>query len=59
MSYPGMEGLAMRRLLPLLGLVGLLALVWAMGWHEALSWEGLAARRAALAELVAWLREGN
>ena len=52
-SYPGMEGLAMRRVLPLLGLVGLLALVWAMGWHQALSWEGLAARRAALAELVA------
>jgi uncharacterized membrane protein YdjX (TVP38/TMEM64 family) len=48
-----MEGLAMRRLLPLLGLVGLLALIWAMGWHQALSWEGLAARRAALAELVA------
>ena len=43
----------MRRVLPLLGLVGLLALVWAMGWHQALSWEGLAARRAALAELVA------
>lgn len=43
----------MRRMLPLLGLVGLLALAWAMGWHEALSWEGLAARRAALAEVVA------
>lgn len=43
----------MRRVLPLLGLVGLLPLAWALGWHEALSWEGLAARRAALAELVA------
>jgi uncharacterized membrane protein YdjX (TVP38/TMEM64 family) len=45
--------MAMRRVLPLLGLVGLLPLAWALGWHEALSWEGLAARRAALAELVA------
>ena len=43
----------MRRMLPLLGLVGLLALAWAMGWHEALRWEWLAARRAALAEVVA------
>lgn len=43
----------MRRMLPLLGLVGLLAFAWALGWHEALSWDGLAARRAALAEVVA------
>ena len=49
----GKRECAMRRMLPLLGLVGLLALAWAMGWHEALSWAGLAARRAALAELVA------
>lgn len=43
----------MGRMLPLLVLLGVLALAWAMGWHEALSWQGLAARRAALAELVA------
>jgi len=43
----------MRRMLPLLGLGGVLLFAWAMGWHEALSWEGLAARRAALAETVA------
>jgi uncharacterized membrane protein YdjX (TVP38/TMEM64 family) len=43
----------MGRMLPLLGLAGALVAAWAMGWHEALSWQGLGARRAALAELVA------
>ena len=43
----------MRRLLPLLLLLGLLVLAYALGWHQALSWPALAARRAALQDLVA------
>ncbi len=43
----------MRRMLPLALLAALLGLAYAMGWHEALSWEGLAARRAGLQAEVA------
>ena len=36
----------MRRMLPLILLLGLLVLAYAMGWLQALSWSGLAARKA-------------
>lgn len=38
----------MRRMLPVAVLLAGFAAAYAMGWHEALSWAGLAARRAAL-----------
>ena len=43
----------MRRMLPLIVLLGLLGLAYAMNWHQALSWAGLAARRAELQASVA------
>ena len=43
----------MRRMLPLIVLLALLALAYAMGWHHALSWDMLAARRAELQGAVA------
>ena len=43
----------MRRLLPLFLILGALAFAYAMGWHQALSWPALAARRAELQEAVA------
>jgi len=40
-------------MLPLLLLLGLLGLAYALGWHQALSWPALAARRMALQDAVA------
>jgi len=42
-----------RRLLPLIVILAVLALAYAMGWHQALSWEALGARRASLQQAVA------
>lgn len=42
----------MRRMLPLIVLLALLGLAYAMGWHTALSWGAVAARRAALQSVV-------
>ena len=43
----------MRRMLPLVVLLAILGLAYTMGWHQALSWPALAARRAELQGAVA------
>ena len=42
----------LRRLLPLILIMGLAGLIWAMGWHHYLSFEHLALNRQALAAYV-------
>jgi uncharacterized membrane protein YdjX (TVP38/TMEM64 family) len=53
-SHPGGAAPgALRRYLPLLVLAGVMALVFAMGWHRHLTLEGIAANRDALQATIA------